>query len=64
MDQGNLTVGQSNVDGVVVSSLAMGELARVVFDVVSSLAMGEMARVAFDVVVSSLAMGEMARVAF
>ena len=37
MDQGNLTVGQSNLDGGVVSSLAMGEMARVAFDVVSPL---------------------------
>ena len=48
MDQGNLTVGQSNLDAGVVSSLAMGEKARVAFDVVvSTLPMGEMAREAF-----------------
>ena len=35
MDQGNLTVGHINI-GVVVTCLAMGELARVAFDVVLS----------------------------
>ena len=45
---------------VVLSSLAMGELARVrvALDVLSSLAMGDLARVAPDVDLSSLAMGE------